>query len=182
VVKYIWQQKEWPNFKWDTNTILNALSRCNFKRGKLLGQVTSLGLKYAVEAQAEVLAAEVQETSAIEGKNLDIASVRSSVAVRLGLPDSGLSPSNRYTDGLVDVLLDATEGWERPLTTTRLHSWQAALFPTGYAGMRLVPVGAFRSESTMQVISGAIGREKVHYEAPPASDVARQVATKIEQY
>lgn len=175
MIQYIWQKKNWPNFIWDTDIIIDALSRCNFKRGQLLGRVASLGMEHSLEAQAEVLAAEVLETSAIEGKTLDPESVRSSVARRLGLPNAGLPKQDRYTDGLVDVLLDATEGYEAPLTMERLHGWQAALFPTGYAGMYRITVGEFRGDSPMQVISGPIGREKIHYEAPPSTDVAQQV-------
>ena len=175
MIQYIWQKKNWPNFTWDNDIIIDALSRCNFKRGQLLGRVASLGMEHSLEAQAEVLAAEVLETSAIEGKTLDPESVRSSVARRLGLPDAGLPRQDRYTEGLVDVLLDATGGYEQPLTIERLHGWQAALFPTGYAGMYRIAVGEFRGDSPMQVISGPIGREKIHYEAPPSSDVAHQV-------
>jgi Fic family protein len=129
-------------------------------------------MEHSLEAQAEVLAAEVLDTSAIEGKNLDPDSVRSSVARRLGLPDAGLSRQDRYTEGLVDVLLDATTNYQLPLTIERLHGWQAALFPTGYSGMYRIAVGEFRGDSPMQVISGPLGREKVHYEAPPGNAVA----------
>ena len=174
MVQYIWQQKKWPHFTWDNGSIINTLSRCNFKRGQLLGRVASLGMIHSLEAQAEILAAEVLETSAIEGKNLDPESVRSSVARRLGLPDAGLTRPDRYTEGLVDVLLDATENHAQPLTLTRLHGWQAALFPTGYAGMYPITVGKFR-DSPMQVVSGPMGREKVHYEAPEAPDLTRQM-------
>jgi len=175
MIHYIWQQKEWPHFNWNTDAIIDSLSRCNFKRGQLLGRVASLGMKHSLEAQAEVLAAEVLETSAIEGKKLDPDSVRSSVARRLGLPDAGLLRNDRYTEGLVDVLLDATTNYQQPLTMERLHGWQAALFPTGYSGMYRITVGQYRGDSPMQVISGPVGREKVHYEAPPGGDVATHV-------
>jgi len=131
-------------------------------------------MAHSLEAQAEILAAEILETSAIEGKNLDPESVRSSVARRLGLPDGGLTRPDRYTEGLGDVLLDATENYAQPLTVARLHGWQAALFPTGYAGMYPIAVGEFR-DSPMQVVSGPIGREKVHYEAPGVPDLKRQI-------
>ena len=172
---YIWQKPNWPHFSWDNNAIIDKLSRCNFKRGQLMGRINSLGMAHSLEAQAELLAAEVLETSAIEGKTLDPESVRSSVARRLGLPDVGLSPQDRYTEGLVDVLLDATAHFAKPLTTERLHGWQAALFPTGFSGMHRIIVGEFRGDSTMQVISGPIGREIIPYEAPPGSDVSGQV-------
>lgn len=172
---YIWQRKDWPHFHWDADAIIDSLSRCNFKRGQLLGRVASLGLEHSLEAQAEVLAAEVLETSAIEGKNLDVDSVRSSVARRLGLPEVGLSKQDRYTEGLVDVLLDATTNYQQALTQERLHGWQAALFPTGYSGMHKIKVGQFRGDSPMQVISGPVGREKIHYEAPSGEDVANHI-------
>lgn len=168
---YIWQEKEWPHFTWRSDVLLAALSRCNFRRGQLLGRVATLGMEMGREAQAEVLAAEVMQTSAIEGRLLSPASVRSSVARRLGLPDAGLSRQDRYAEGLVDVLLDATLHHDRPLTVQRLHGWQAALFPTGYSGLHRIAAGAFRSGAVMQVISGPIGREKIHFEAPPASAV-----------
>ncbi len=124
MIHYIWQDKKWPHFNWDNNAIIDKLSHCNFKRGQLLGRVNSLGMERSLEAQAELLAAEVLETSAIEGKTLDPESVRSSVARRLGLPDVGLSPQDRYTEGVVDVLLDATTNFDKPLSTERLHGWQ----------------------------------------------------------
>ena len=175
MVHYIWQQKKWPHFSWDNNSIIDKLSQCNFKRGQLMGRVNSLGMAHSIEAQAELLAAEVLETSAIEGKTLNPESVRSSVARRLGLPDVGLAPQDRYTEGLVDVLLDATTNFATSLTIDRLHGWQAALFPTGFSGMHHISVGEFRGDSAMQVISGPIGREKIHYQAPPGADVPKQV-------
>lgn len=175
MVHYIWQQKEWPRFRWNAEAIITSLSRCNFSRGKLLGRMASLGMAHGLEAQAEVLVAEALETSAIEGQRLDPDAVRSSVARRLGLPDAGLPRRDRYTEGLVDVLLDATTNYQQPLTRERLHGWQAALFPTGFSGLHRIAVGQFRSSSTMQVVSGPVGREKVHYEAPPGYDVGTQV-------
>jgi Fic family protein len=172
---YIWQNTKWPEFTWDTDALIDSLSQCNFKRGQLLGRVGSLGMELSLEAQVEVLAAEVLESSAIEGKILNPESVRSSVARRLGLPDAGLTKQDRYTEGLVDVLLDATTNYLGPLTIERLHGWQAALFPTGYSGMYKIAVGEFRGDSPMQVISGPIGREKVHYEAPLSTDVPKLV-------
>lgn len=178
MTQYIWQQREWPHFRWNADVIIESLSRCNFNRGRLLGRVASLGMEHSLEAQAEALAAEVLETSAIEGKKLDPDSVRSSVGRRLGLPDAGLPRKDRYTEGLVDVLLDATTNHQQTLTMERLHGWQAALFPTGYSGMHQIAVGTFRGDSPMQVLSGPVGKEKLHYEAPPGSEVA----TNVEQF
>jgi Fic family protein len=176
MVHYIWQDKQWPHFRWRSEELISPLSRCNYLRGQLLGRVGSLGLEFSREAQAAILVAEVLQTSAIEGKNLDPESVRSSVARRLGLPDAGLSRQDRYTDGLVDVLLDATVNYGQPLTVDRLHSWQAALFPTGFSGLQRIATGTFKGELSMQVISGPIGREKVHYEAVPGPKVEQEVS------
>lgn len=176
MVHYIWQEEKWPLFTWRSDALIDSLSRCNFKRGKLLGRVASLGMELGLEAQAEVLAAEVMQTSAIEGHSLSPDSVRSSVARRLGLPDGGVSGPDRYTEGLLEVLLDATRNFEQPLTAERLHGWQAALFPTGFSGLHRIVVGEFRGEAAMQVLSGPLGREKIHYEAPPSNAVGTEVA------
>ncbi|OGQ86616.1 MAG: cell filamentation protein Fic [Deltaproteobacteria bacterium RIFOXYD12_FULL_56_24] len=173
---YIWQEEKWPLFTWQNDALIDALSRCNFKRGKLLGRVASLGMELGLEAQAEVLAAEVMQTSAIEGHSLSPDSVRSSVARRLGLPDAGVSGPDRYTEGLVEVLLDATRNYAQPLTVERLHGWQAALFPTGFSGLHRLAVGEFRGDAAMQVLSGPLGREKIHYEAPPSNALAMEMA------
>lgn len=173
---YIWQEEGWPNFTWQSAAVIDALARCNFKRGKLLGRVAALGLDLGIEAQAEVLAAEVTHTSAIEGHLINPESVRSSVARRLGLPDGGIAAQDRYSEALVDVLLDATRQYGQPLTEARLHGWQAALFPTGYSGLHRIVVGGFRGDAAMQVLSGPLGREIIHYEAPPGSAVATEIA------
>ncbi|MEA1923691.1 MAG: DUF4172 domain-containing protein, partial [Pseudomonadota bacterium] len=180
MIQYIWQEKKWPIFTWQSDSVLEALSRCNFKRGQLLGRVASLGMGLGLEAQAEVLAAEVLQTSAIEGQVLDPDSVRSSVARRLGLPDAGLAKHDRYTEGLVDVLLDATVNCDQKLTIERLHGWQAALFPSGFSGLHRIVVGNFRGASAMQVVSGPIGREKIHYQAPPGNRMEKEVALFLE--
>ena len=180
MVHYIWQDKNWPHFQWRSEELISPLGRCNYLRGQLLGRVGALGLELSREAQAAVLVAEVLQTSAIEGENLDPESVRSSVARRLGLPAAGLSRPDRYTDGLVDVLLDATLNYGQLLTADRLHGWQAALFPTGFSGLQRIATGAFRGDVPMQVISGPIGREKVHYEAVPGPKVEQEMADFLE--
>lgn len=180
MIHYIWQDKEWPHFRWRSEELISSLSHCSFLRGQLLGRVASLGLEFSREAQAAVLVAEVLQTSAIEGKILDPDSVRSSVARRLGLPEAGLSRQDRYTDGLVDVLLDATVNYGQPLTVERLNGWQAALFPTGFSGLQRIVTGTFRDEAPMQVISGPIGREKVHYEAIPGPQVEQEMTAFLQ--
>ena len=173
---YLWQLKEWPMLRWDSKTLLPLVSRARLAQGKLLTKVGSLGFKLSREAQADILTEEAVTTSAIEGERLNRDSVRSSVARHLGLPVAGLAPANRSVDGLVEVLLDATQRYETLLTVTRLKRWQAALFPTGYSGLRKIRTGLWRRPGqAMQVVSGAVGRERVHYEAPPGRRVEREM-------
>ncbi|MCK4462753.1 MAG: Fic family protein [Candidatus Omnitrophica bacterium] len=168
---YIWKQKKWPHFKWQSQRLVNSLSRARFLQGRLLSKIDSLGLEFSRESRFEILTEETIKTAAIEGLRLDKEAVRSSVARRLGLPTAGLKKPDRNTEGLVDVILDATMNYRKPLTIKRLKSWQAALFPTGYSGLIKIHVGQWRPDTKMQVVSGAIGREKVHFEAPPADKV-----------
>ena len=165
--KYIWQKNEWPNLTWEPEALLTPLGECRLLQGKLLSKVASLGFNLEHQARAEILVEEAIKTSAIEGEQLDVLSVRSSVARKLGLPSAGL-PFDRRVDDLVSVLIDATQNYDMPLSSERLWGWQAALFPTGYSGMHKIKVGGWRdSEEPMRVLSGPIGREKVHFEAPP---------------
>lgn len=174
-MKYIWQQEQWPHFTWDSETLLSHLGLCRLLQGKLLSRLEALGLNLDQQAQAEVLVEEAIKTAAIEDEQLDVRSVRSSVARRLGLPSAGM-PVDRRIDDLVSVLLNATQDCGRPLTRERLWGWQAALFPSGYSGMHKIKVGAWReSGEPMRVISGPIGREKIHYEAPPAEAVDKEM-------
>lgn len=170
--RYIWQSKDWPRFRWDSSAILTSLGDCRIAQGKLISSVRALGL----ESQAEILVEEVQKTAAIEGERLDVSAVRSSVSRRLGLPSAGL-PVDRNIDGLVDLLLDATHRCDEPLTEERLFGWQAALFPTGYSGLHKVRVGSWRGPAPMRVVSGPVGRETVHFEAPPAEEVQASMST-----
>lgn len=168
MTRYIWQDPDWPNFRWDANALLEPLGACRLAQGQFLARVAGLGLPLASQSHAEILVEETVKTSAIEGETLDVRSVRSSVARRLGLPSAGL-PVDRRVDDLVAVLLDATQNFAVPLTAERLWGWQAALFPSGYSGLHRIKVGGWRdSVEPMRVVSGAIGRERVHFEAPPA--------------
>ncbi|HBG06745.1 MAG: cell filamentation protein Fic [Geobacteraceae bacterium GWC2_58_44] len=167
--QYIWQQEEWPHFTWDSDALLSPLGECRLRQGKLLSKLETMGLKLDREAQADVLVEETIKTAAIENEQLDVRSVRSSVARRLGLPFAGL-PFDRRIDDLVSVLLDATHNYDQALTRDRLWGWQAALFPSGYSGMHKIKVGGWRDTTEpMRVVSGPIGREKIHYEAPPSA-------------
>jgi Fic family protein len=165
-MKYIWERKNWFDFQYDHSTLLKPLSRLRVLQGKLLGRVASLDIKMETQAQAAVLVEETIRTAEIEGQQLNRESVRSSVAVKLGLP-KGVGAYNSHADGLVDVLLDAVRFNDKPLTLERLNGWQAALFPSGYSGLRKIRVGKLRGNEPMQIVSGPEGKEKVHFEALP---------------
>lgn len=165
-MKYIWERKNWFDFKYDEALLLEPLSRLRGLQGKLLGRLASLDFKLETEAQAAVLVEEAVRTAEIEGQKFNREAVRSSVAVRLGLP-KGVGAQDRNVNGLVDVLLDAVRLHGKPLTLERLNGWQAALIPTGYSGLTKVRTGKLRGDDPMRVVSGAIGREKVHFEAVP---------------
>ncbi len=172
MVQYIWQNTDWPHFDWSSQTLLQPLGKVRQSQGRLLGEAEHIGL----EMQAKVLAEEAFTTSAIEGEKLDRLSIRSSVARRLGLPTAGLPGAERHVDGLVELLIDATTHHEKPLTLERIKGWQAALFPTGYSGMAKIRVGDWRQDtSPMQVVSGPVGKEKVHYQAPPANRIKAEM-------
>ena len=172
MANYIWQLTSWPEFRWDNAKLLRPLGITRQTQGKLLAKSEHFGLSL----RAEVLTQEAFTTAAIEGELLDRDSVRSSVARRLGLPTAGLPPAERHVDALVEMLIDATRNHNDPLTTARLKSWQAGLFPTGYSGMSKIVVGDWRRDTEpMQVVSGPIGKETVHYEAPPAERVDSEV-------
>lgn len=165
-MKYIWERKNWFDFKYDEAALLKPLSQLRILQGKLLGRVASLDIKLETEAQAVVLVEEAVRTVEIEGQRLNRDSVRSSVAVRLGLP-RGVGLQDRNIDGLVDVLLGAVRFHDKPLTLERLNSWHAGLFPSGYSGLRKIRTGKLRGDEPMQIVSGPIGKEKVHFEALP---------------
>lgn len=172
---YMWQNTNWAEFTWNSDELVQPLGRTRLRQGGLLSKVDALGLKFSSEARAEILIEETVKTAAIEGQTLKRDSVRSSVARRLGLPTAGLPAADWATDGLVDVLMDATANYDTPLTTERLKAWQAALFPTGYSGLRKIRTGRWRGPEPMQVVSGPVGREKVHFEAPPADRVEEEI-------
>ncbi|OGR95620.1 MAG: cell filamentation protein Fic [Elusimicrobia bacterium RBG_16_66_12] len=163
---YIYQLDGWPHFTWDAPSLAPALTALRLRQGRLLGRMESLGFSLQKEATLESMTLEVVKTSEIEGDVLAEDQVRSSIARRLGMDIAGLVPSDRRVDGVVDMLLDATGKFERPLTVERLFRWHAALFP----GRTDLKVGAWRDDARgpMRVVSGQIGAEKVHYEAPPA--------------
>lgn len=169
-MKYIHQRPSWPNLTWNAAELAPALAAVRHKQGRLLGRMEGLGFQLRQEASLTTLTSDVVKSSAIEGENLDPNEVRSSIARRLGLDIGGLPPASRDVDAVVEMMLDATQRFEAPLTAQRLFDWHAALFPTGRSGIHKITVGAWRTgeAGAMQVVSGPIGREKVHFEAPEA--------------
>jgi Fic family protein len=172
---WIWESPDWPEFRWDAARLAPWLSRARLAQGKVLGSARLLDADLTLEAVAAILVEDGLTTSAIEGERLDLEAVRSSVACRLGLPTAGLPVPPRAVDGLIDVLLDAVQRHNVSLSAERLFGWQAALFPTGYSGLHAIRVGTLRGDEPMQVVSGAIGRERVHFIAPPRDGLEAQL-------
>lgn len=171
---WIWQQAAWPRLRWDGAALSGALAQARLAQGKVLGTAQLLDPALGTEAAADVLVQDGVSTSAIEGERLDLNAVRSSVARHLGLARAGLPAPPRAVDGLVEVLLDATRNYERPLTFERLCGWQAALFPTGRSGLAKIRTGKLRGSAPMRVVSGGAGRERVHCIAPPRTGLKEQ--------
>jgi Fic family protein len=174
---YIWEQKSWPRLSWDSGRLATLLGRVSREQGHLLGRMQDLGFDLRREAQLSTLTEDVVRSSEIEGEKLDSGQVRSSIARRLGIEAGGLITADRDVEGVVEMMLDATTNYTRPLTADRLYGWHAALFPTGRSGLHKITVGDWRHDSggPMQVVSGPIGRQKVHYEAPPAARVSQEM-------
>ncbi|MGE0455585.1 MAG: Fic family protein [Vicinamibacteria bacterium] len=179
---WIWQQREWPRFGWDAGALAPSLAAARLAQGKVLGAASMLDPQLTLEAVGAILAEDGLTTSAIEGERLDPAAVRSSVARHLGLPTAGLPAPSRGVDGLIEVLLDATQHHDARLTRKRLFGWQAALFPTGRAGLRTIRTGRLRGREPMQVVSGAAGRERVHFEAPPLARLGADLDRFLEWF
>ena len=167
---YIHELNDWPHFRWDEQALATRLAAVRHRQGRLIGRMEALGFRFREEAVLQTLTEDVLKSSEIEGEVLDKDQVRSSIARRLGLDVGALTPADRDVEGVVEMMLDATQGYDRPLTIDRLSGWHAALFPTGRSGMNKIKVGAWRDDSAgpMQVVSGPIGRERVHFEAPRA--------------
>ena len=168
---YIWQQHDWPHWRYDAQRLMELLGQVHRAQGNLLGRMQTLGMGLREQATLQVLTEDVVKTSEIEGEHLNPDTVRSSIARRLGMDIGALAPADRHVDGVVDMVLDATENHHLALTPKRLFGWHAALFPTGYSGMLQIRIGNWREDSNgpMQVVSGPVGLQKVHFEAPPAN-------------
>lgn len=174
---YIHELRDWPRFHWDRDRISEPLADVRHRQGRLIGHMEALGFILRQEAVLQTLTSDVLKSSEIEGERLDVQQVRSSIARRLGMDIVGLKPSDRHVDGVVEMMLDATRRFNRPLTAERLFGWHAALFPTGRSGLSRIKVGKWRNDKTgpMEVISGPIGKERVHFQAPKASRIPREM-------
>ena len=183
-MSYIHQHKDWPNFRWNESRLLPLLTKLRHQQGRLLGQMEGLGFHLRGEANLESLTKEVIGSSAIEGEKLDAEEVRSSIARRLGIAHAGTTPASRHVEGVVEMMIDATRKYEEALTAERLCSWHAALFPSGRSGMQRITVGSWRTGESgpMQVVSGPMGRERVHFEAPEASRLDAEISRFLEWF
>jgi len=176
-MRYIHERPDWPDFHWDIGTLAGPLATIRHRQGLLIGRMNTLGFPIRAEAGLEILTLDVVKSSAIEGEMLDMAQVRSSLARRLGIDIGGLTPVNRNVEGIVEMMLDATQRYAEPLTEERLFGWHAALFPLGYGRVRKITVGAWRTPDAgpMQVVSGYVGNERVHFEAPAAERLHKEM-------
>ncbi len=165
MAKYIYQHENWPHFTWDEQKIQVILGKVRHLQGKIFGQMNALGFSVKEEAMLSTLTVDVIKSSEIEGEKLNYEQVRSSIAKRLGIEYAGMVYSDRDVEGVVEMMLDATQNYNKLLDEERLFGWHAALFPTGRSGMLRIDVGCYRN-GEMQIVSGAMGKEKVHYEAP----------------
>lgn len=181
---YIHQRSDWPKFHWDQESLTGPLAALRHRQGRLLGRMDGLGFRLREEAILSTLTQDVLKSSEIEGEILDSNQVRSSIARRLALDIGALTPADRHVEGVVEMMLDATQKYQDPLTEERLFGWHTALFPTGRSGVQKIRVGHWRDDSTgpMQVVSGAVGREWVHCEAPEAERLPRGMAAFLDWF
>ena len=183
-MNYLYNKKNWPNLTWSQERLAGQLAGVRHRQGRLIGRMGGLGFPLRSEAVLQTLTEDVLKSSEIEGEKLDKDQVRSSIARRLGLDIGGLIPVDRHVEGVVEMMLDATGHYTDPLTEERLFSWHSALFPTGRSGMTKIAVGRWRDEKSdpMQVVSGPIGREKVHYQAPDAKRVPDEMSAFLKWF
>lgn len=179
--QYIWQHADWPNMTVDMQALAGLVAETNLLRGQLMGRVSMFGFEEQNTSMLETMTSEIVHSSKIEGQTLSADSVRSSLATQLGLKYDGLPQTDHYIEGVVQVMLDATHNFSRPLCNERMFGWHHALFPNGYSGMYKINVGKWREgKEAMQVVSGAMGKERVHYEAPPSEEVPRMMNELLE--
>ena len=181
---YIHELPGWPEFRWDSARLAGPLAALRHRQGRLIGRMENLGFSLRAEATLQTLTTEIIKSSEIEGEMLDQDSVRSSIARRLGIDIGALAPVDRSVEGVVEMTLDATQNYSAPLTAARLFGWHAALFPTGYSGMHKIAVARWRDDSRgpMRVVSGPIGRERVHFEAPAAARLDQEMSAFLQWF
>jgi Fic family protein len=181
---FIHELKAWPRFHWNRERLAEPLAAVRHQQGRLIGHMEALGFSLRQEAVLQTLTEDVLKSSEIEGEKLDAAQVRSSIARRLGMDIGALQPADRNVEGIVEMMLDATRHYDKPLTDERLFAWHASLFPTGRSGMTKIRAGAWRDDSTgpMEVVSGPIGKEKVHFQAPEAKRLAADMRTFLDWF
>jgi len=181
---YIHELKDWPRFNWREKTLATPLAAVRHKQGRLLGRMEAFGFNLRAEASLQSLTEEVVKSSEIEGEVLNREQVRSSIARRLGIDIGALAPADRHVEGVVEMILDATARHDAPLAAERLFCWHAALFPTGHSGMAKITIGAWRNDRSdpMQVVSGPIGRERVHYQAPAAKLLQKEIKAFLDWF
>ena len=181
---YIHELHDWPRFDWNRERLAEPLAAVRHRQGRLIGHMEALGFNLRQEAVLQTLTADVLKSSEIEGEKLDAEQVRSSIARRLGMDIGALKLADRNVEGIVEMMLDATRHYEQPLITERLFSWHASLFPTGRSGMSKIRAGAWRDDSIgpMQVVSGPVGKEHVHFEAPAAARLDREMKAFLDWF
>ena len=178
---YLHEYKEWWNFRYDASAVLNKLAEVRARQGRLLGELSAIGFSLQEEAQLANLTLEIVKSSEIEGELLNFEQVRSSIAIRLGIPAAGLVSASRYIQGVVEMMLDATQHYQQPLTDERLFGWHNVLFPTGVSGLYKIDVAKYRTHD-MQVVSGPMGFETVHYQALAPERVPTEMSRFIEWF
>lgn len=181
---YIHEHQDWPNFTEDRARLAAPLAAVRHQQGRLIGKMEALGFDLRQEAVLQTLTSDVVKSSEIEGERLDAEQVRSSLARRLGIDVGGLRPADRNVEGIVEMMLDATGRYAEPLTDARLFAWHAALFPTGRSGMTKIRAGAWRDDAAgpMQVVSGPVGKERVHFQAPSAGRVEADMRLFLDDF
>jgi Fic family protein len=184
MAKYIHQLPDWPKFHWDQKALAGPLAALRHRQGRFVGRMEALGFPLRGEAMLETLTQDVVKSSEIEGEILDRDQVRSSIARRLGIEIGALTPADREVEGMVEMMLDATQKYDQRLTEERLFAWHASLFPTGRSGMHKIRVGAWRDDSSgpMQVVSGAVGKQRVHYQAPQAAKLPAEMKAFLDWF
>lgn len=181
---YIHKLPDWPHFRWSQETLAQKLAAVRYRQGELIGRMKAMGFSLRAEAVFQTLTLDVLKSSEIEGEILDREQVRSSIARRLGMDIGAVAPASRNIEGIVEMTLDATQDYDKPLTKERLFGWHASLFPTGYSGMRKIKIAAWRDDSKgpMQVVSGQVGHERVHFEAPSADRLEREMTLFLDWF